>query len=91
MTRKRWAVVLVLYGIAAVLATFVLGGQVPPCFGSVPTGEVSEQCFSAWQASRSWLDRLFDTPLGGVALFLALTAATWAVTRVAGRLRKSRP
>lgn len=85
MTRKQWVAVLALYGIAALLATVFLGGKVPPCFGTVPTGEVTAQCFSEWQSSRSLLDRLFDTPLGGVAVFLALAAGTWAVTRVAGR------
>ena len=89
MSRTRWAAVLALYGIVAVGAMLVLGGQLPPCFGTVPTGEVTPQCYAAWQASRSWLDRLFDTPLGGVAVFLVLALATWAVTRLAGRRRHS--
>jgi hypothetical protein len=84
MTRKQWAAGLVLYGIAALLIVVFVGHQLPPCFGTVPTGEVTPQCFSQWQASRSLLDRLFDTPLGGVAVFLALVAGTWVVTTIAG-------
>lgn len=85
MTRTRWFALLALYGGAAIASMLVLGGQIPPCFGTVPTGQVTPECYAAWQAGRSWVDRLFDTPLGGVAVFLVLAAGTWVVTLVARR------
>lgn len=87
MTRTRWASLLGLYAVLATASMVVLGGQVPPCFGAVPTGEISAACYNAWQASRSWLDRLFDTPLGGLVVFVALAVGTWGWQRLA----KGRP
>src|SRR2546428_6064877 len=83
MTRRRWVFVLAIYAGAGVLAYLFLGGAIPPCFGTAPTGAISAECSADWQASRAVLDRLFNTPLGGVAVFLALTVGTWVATRLA--------
>jgi hypothetical protein len=71
----------------AVTVALFAESHIVVCFGTAPTGQTTPECMALSQASH--LARLFDT-LGGVALFTALTAATWVVTRVVGRRRASR-
>lgn len=89
MTRTQWAIVLGLYAsFAALVFVFVGGPGIPPCFGTVPTGQVTPACYAAWQvslANRPIFQQLFDTPWGPVALFLALAVGTWIVVRVGAR------
>jgi hypothetical protein len=85
MSRTRWAALFALYAVASLVVMVFLGPQIPNCFGSVPTGQMSPECVAAWQASRSVLDRLLGTPLGAVVMFVALTAGTWLAVRLAGR------
>jgi formate hydrogenlyase subunit 4 len=88
MTRTKWVSALTLYVLVSVLAAIFLKAQVAPCFGVVPTGQMSAECLAAWQAQRPWWDTMFDTPLGAVALFFALTAGTWVAVGLARRLRQ---
>jgi hypothetical protein len=89
MTRRRWAAVLAIYGVAAIVAMVFTGPQIPNCFGSVPNGEMSPACIAAWQASRSTLDQLLGTPSGALLLFLALAGGTWVAARLVSLRRHS--
>lgn len=85
VTRVRWALVLTFYAVAAAVVFVFTGPGVPPCFGTVPTGQVTPECFAAWQvslANRPLVARLFDTPWGAVVVFLVLVVVTWAVVRL---------
>jgi hypothetical protein len=85
MTRTRWAAVLAGYAALSLLAGFFLKAQVAPCFGSVPTGEISGACVAAWQAQRPLWDTMFDTPLGAVFMFVVLAAGTWVAVTLTSR------
>lgn len=86
MTRTRWALLLTSYAVGAFVLLVLLGGRVAPCLGG-SIGNVSDACVDAWEARRSWLDRAFDTPLGALAVFGALTATTWLIVKGTGRRR----
>jgi hypothetical protein len=85
MTRKVWATLLGLYGVASVLAAILLGTAIPFCSSPVTTGRMSDACVESWQAARPWWLKLFDTPLGALAVFVALAAVTWLVATIVER------
>jgi dolichol kinase len=89
MTRKTWALLVAIYGVAAI-AVLLLGAALPPCFGNAQ-GQVSPECIANWEAGRWLPSRLIDNfgaPLGAALTFAALTCGTLVVDLV--RRRRSR-
>ena len=77
----RVALLIAAYAVIAILAYFFVGTQVPPCFGRVPDGRISQACYDSWLASRPWWQALLDTPYVEIAAFLAASAVTIWISR----------
>jgi hypothetical protein len=68
--------------IAVVVYVFLGGAQLPPCFGRVPDGQISQACYEMWLAERPWIAWFGSTPYPEVAGFLVATGATiWLARR----------
>jgi hypothetical protein len=83
MMRKTWALLVAIYGVAAIAVLF-LGTAVPPCFGNAQ-GQVSPERIANWEAGRWLSSRLVDdfgAPLGASLTFAALTCGTLVVDLV---------
>ena len=72
----RVAGLIVLYALIAIVGVFVFGTSVPPCFGRVPDGKISDVCLNQWLASRSPIDSFFANPWAVAAFVLVATALT---------------
>lgn len=83
MRAAAWVVFLGVYALAGGLVSVFVGVQVAPCLGLDGSRET---CVATWLANRGLVADLLATPIPGVSVFLALTAATWMRTRRRRRL-----
>jgi hypothetical protein len=72
----RVALLITFYGLVAAIAGLFMGTSVPPCFGRVPDGRMSQACIDHWLANRGLVERLFSTSWTPVAAFLLASALT---------------
>jgi hypothetical protein len=64
------------YAILAAIAYLLYAGQVAPCLGLD-----NSACIADWQAQRTVLDRLLDTPVPYTLAFLIASGITLAIQR----------
>lgn len=81
MTRKTWALLVVIYAAAAVAVPLV-GYSLPFCTGGI-SGTVSAECVARWEAAMPLFPERFvyllGVPMSAVVSFLALTGMTLVV------------
>jgi hypothetical protein len=90
MSRNTWATLLMLFGFISLAVPFV-GYALPPCFGTVPDGQISAECMAQWQAAMPLFPQRFvyvlGVPISVVVSFVALTGIA-LVVHVARRSRQ---
>lgn len=72
----RLVVMIVSYAFIAAIVWVFVGTAIPPCFGRVPDGRISQACVDVWIANRSFVEWLLATPYPEIAGFLAASALT---------------
>ena len=76
MSRARLGVLISFYTVVAALGAVFMGTSIPPCFGSVPGGRMSQACIDHWLASRSPVEWLFSSPWTAVGFFVVASGLT---------------
>jgi hypothetical protein len=90
MSRARLALVIAFYAVVAAVGAVFMGTSVPPCFGRVPDGRMSQACIDHWLASRSPVEWLFSSPWTAVGFLVVASGLTIWWSRRQARRRSPR-